>query len=175
MLKRSLTLILTLVVCLTALARTPRPVTDMAIPAPGGKKIDLRQYHGKVVLLAMITPTCAECLKSLELFKTLQKDFGPYGFQMVVAVVNANAQADAGPFADRYKLPFPVGYLDHVGFMKVADVAADRKPYVPIVLFIDRDGVVQFQYFGNDTVMKDEEKNLRGITYGLVKQRPKQQ
>jgi peroxiredoxin len=161
-----------LAVCLAiaALARTPRPLADMSIPAPGGKSIDLKQYRGKVVLLALITTTCAECIRSVDIFNRLQKEYGPQGFQMVAAAVNLSAKTDAGPFAERYKATFPVGYLDKVGMMRIADVPGDQKPFVPIVMFIDRSGVVRFQYFGNDAVMKDEEKSLRAIVGGLVKQ-----
>jgi peroxiredoxin len=151
-------------------ARTPRLIADMTIPAPGGKQIDLKQYRGKVVLLALITTTCTECIQSVEIFNRLQKDFGAQGFQMVAAAVNLSAKEDAGPFAQRYKANFPLGYLDKLGTMKIADIGGDQRPFVPIVMFIDRSGVVRFQYFGNDSVMKDEEKNLRAIVGGLVKQ-----
>ena len=151
-------------------ARTPRLIADMSIPAPGGKQIDLKQYRGKVVLLALITTTCTECIQSVEIFNRLQKDFGAQGFQMVAAAVNLSAKEDAGPFAQRYKANFPLGYLDKLGTMKIADIGGDQRPFVPIVMFIDRSGVVRFQYFGNDSVMKDEEKNLRAIVGGLVKQ-----
>ena len=161
-----------LAVCLAmvGLARTPRPIADMNIPAPGGKAIDLKQYRGKVVLLALITTTCAECIQSVDIFNRLQKEYGPQGFQMVAAAVNVSAKTDAGPFAQRYKADFPIGYLDKPGMMRIADVPGDQKPYVPIVMFIDRAGVVRFQYFGNDAVMKDEEKSLRAIVGGLLKQ-----
>jgi peroxiredoxin len=171
MLKRTPILAL-LLVCLAAasLARTPRPIADMPIPAPGGKQIDLKQYRGKVVLLALITTTCAECITSVEIFNRLQKEFGPQGFQMVAAAVNLSAKDDAGPFAQRYKVNFPMGYLDKPGTMRIADIGGEQRPFVPIVIFIDRTGVVRFQYFGNDTVMKEEEKSLRAIVGGLVKQ-----
>jgi len=168
--KRTSALMLAVCLAMVGLARTPRPIADMNIPAPGGKAIDLKQYRGKVVLLALITTTCAECIQSVDIFNRLQKEYGPQGFQMVAAAVNVSAKTDAGPFAQRYKADFPIGYLDKPGMMRIADVPGDQKPYVPIVMFIDRAGVVRFQYFGNDAVMKDEEKSLRAIVGGLLKQ-----
>jgi len=171
MLKRTPILALLLVsLAAASFARTPRPIADMTIPAPGGKQIDLKQYRGKVVLLALITTTCTECIQSVEIFNHLQNDFGPQGFQMVAAAVNLSAKEDVGPFAQRYKASFPMGYLDKLGTMKIADIGGEQRPYVPIVMFIDRGGVVRFQYFGNDSVMKEEEKSLRAIVGGLVKQ-----
>jgi peroxiredoxin len=171
MLKRTPILALLLVFLTAAsFARTPRPIADMSIPAPGGKHIDLKQYRGKVVLLALITTTCSECITSVGIFNRLQKDFGPQGFQMVAACVNLSAKEDTGPFADRYKANFPMGYLDKLGTMRMADIGGDQRPYVPIEMFIDRTGIVRFQYFGNDNVMKEEEKSLRAIVGGLVKQ-----
>jgi peroxiredoxin len=159
-----------LCLALVAFARTPRPIADMPIPAPGGKQILLKQYRGKVVLLALITTTCAPCIHSVDLFNKLQREFGPQGFQVVAAAVNLTAKDDAGPFAERYKTTFPVGYLDKPGMMRIADVSGDQKPFVPILMFIDRVGVVHFQYFGNDPVMKDEDKSVRAIVQGMVKQ-----
>lgn len=142
----------------------------MPIPAPGGKQIQLKQYRGKVVLLTLITTTCAECIQTVEILNKLQKEFGPQGFQAVAVAVNVTAKDDAGPFAQRYKAAFPIGYLDKAGTLKIADVGGDQKPFVPIAMFIDRGGVIHFQYFGNDPVMKDEEKSFRAIVGGMLKQ-----
>lgn len=167
MLKRTLAL---LCIAAAAFGKTPRPISDMPIPAPGGKQIQLKQYRGKVVLLTLITTTCAECIKTVEILNKLQKEFGPKGFQAVAVAVNVTAKDDAGPFAERYKAAFPLGYLDKPGTMRMADVGGDQKPYVPIAMFIDRAGVVHFQYFGNDPVMKDEEKSFRAIVDGMLRQ-----
>jgi cytochrome oxidase Cu insertion factor (SCO1/SenC/PrrC family) len=165
--KRTLAL---LCIAVAGWAKTPRPIADMPIPAPGGKQIQLKQYRGKVVLLTLITTTCAECIQTVGILNRLQKEFGPQGFQAVAVAVNLTAKDDAGPFAERYKAAFPVGYLDKAGTMRIADVGGDQKPFVPIAMFIDRAGVVHFQYFGNDPVMKDEEKSFRAIVGGMLKQ-----
>jgi hypothetical protein len=167
MLKRTLVL---LCIAVAACAKTPRPISDMPIPAPGGKQIQLKQYRGKVVLLSLITTTCTECIQTVAILNKLQKEFGPQGFQAVAAAVNLTAKDDAGPFAERYKAAFPIGYLDKPGTMRIADVGGNEKPFVPIAMFIDRVGVVHFQYFGNDPVMKDEEKSFRAIVGGMLKQ-----
>ena len=36
------------------------------------------------------------------------------------------------------------------------------------MLFIDRTGLVRFQYYGNDPFMKEPDKNFRGIATGLI-------
>jgi peroxiredoxin len=167
MLKRTLAL---LCIAVAACAKTPRPIADMPIPAPEGKQIQLKQYRGKVVLLTLITTTCVECIQTVGILNKLQKEFGPQGFQAVAVAVNLTAKEDAGPFAQRYKAAFPVGYLDKAGTMRIADVGGDQKPFVPIAMFIDRGGVVHFQYFGNDPVMKDQEKAFRAIVGGMLKQ-----
>lgn len=141
----------------------PRPLPEVPIQTPDKKKISLRQFRGKVVLLVLISTTCADCIKTIDILNRMQKDFGARGLQVVVAGVNENAPFEIGPFVQRYRPAYPVGYLDREGTIKMAAVPKDVRPFVPIAMFIDRKGMVQLQYFGDDPIFKEEEKAFRAI------------
>ncbi len=169
MLKRFLVLF-----CLATLAfaKTPRPLADVPIRTPDQKKINIRQYRGKVVVLIIFSTTCDDCLKTITLFSKFQKDYAALGLQTVAAAVNQNAAYLVEPFVHRYRPTFPIGYLDEESTMKIADFTRDDHPFVPIMLFIDRNSTVVAQYFGNDPVFKQQEKAFQAITVSLLKFKP---
>jgi peroxiredoxin len=135
----------------------------------GAKKMQLSAYKGKVVLFAIIATSCDHCINSMDILKRAQQSFGPQGFQAVVAIGDPTAPYLLQPFVQRYKLTFPVGYLDEDGIKRIADVPEGKRPFVPIYMFLDRKGTVRFQFYGDDPFFKDEEKTTRVIIENLLK------
>ena len=155
-----------------AFAREPRPLANVPIPMPQGKKINLAQYRGKVVLMMIVSTTCADCIKSVQMANRMQKEMGPKGFQAVAAAGDDNAQYLVEPFAQRYGLTFPVGYLNMNEMIKLADIPMDKRPVAPIFMFIDQRGTVRFQYYGDHPFFKTAEGSTRSIIEGLLKGLP---
>ena len=147
---------------------TPRTIADVPIPVPNGKAINLRQYRGKVVLLAMIDTECAQCIKSIDILNRAQKDFGPRGFQAIAAAGDPNAQYVLLPFIQRYRPIFPMGYLTVEQMIRLGDFTQKDQPFAPIFLFIDRKGVVQRQFQGDHPFFKVEEESTRGIIQQML-------
>jgi peroxiredoxin len=166
MLKR---ILITFVLLTAAYAKTPRPLAPVSINMGGAKKMQLSSYKGKVVLFAIIATSCDHCINSMDILKRAQQSFGPQGFQAVVAIGDPTAPYLLQPFVQRYKLTFPVGYLDEDGIKRIADVPEGKRPFVPIYMFLDRKGTVRFQFYGDDPFFKDEEKTTRVIIENLVK------
>ena len=168
MLRRTLLLSL----CLTSAfaAVTPRPLADLAISTTDGKKIKLKEYKGKVILIVLMATNCKECAASIEMLNKVQKDFGPRGAQVIAAAVNDNAAYLLLPFIERYRPIFPMGYLDRDPAMQLAGFKKDDHPFVPIFMFVDKKAQVRFQYFGNDPFVKQLEPGTRGIVEGLLRQ-----
>jgi thiol-disulfide isomerase/thioredoxin len=151
-------------------AITPRPLGDIQIPTPDLKKINLRQYRGKVLLVALISTSCGDCIKTVDILNGMQKDFGKRGFQVVAAAIEDKAAYNVGGFVARYRPIFPVGYLERDAAIKFLDVSKDTRPFVPVLMFVDSKGTVRLQYFGNDPFMKQGEKAIRAVADGLLKQ-----
>lgn len=150
----------------------PRPLAPVVINRPDLKKIDiLKQYKGKVVLLVIMSTTCHDCQESVAWLNKLQEEFGSRGAQVVGAVGDTNAQYLLGPFEQRYRPKFPVGYLTKDEIIKIADVGPNVRPFVPIFMFIDKTSRVRFQYYGNDPFAHDAQKATFQIVSGLLNQR----
>jgi thiol-disulfide isomerase/thioredoxin len=150
-------------------ASVPRPLADVAVPTPDGKKVRLSQYRGKVMVVALVSTTCEHCFSSMKMLSQLQKEYGPQGFQVFAVAANDGADKMVGPLT-RLNLGFPLGYLDQTTTMQLCDFKRDDHPFVPMYLFVDKKGTVRFQYPGNDDFFKSETKNTRLLIEGLLKQ-----
>ncbi len=161
----------TLLSAAVAFAVTPRPIADLPIPTPTGKSISLKQYRGKVVLMAVISKDCDPCIKSIDILNRIQQEFGPSGFQAVAAVGDPNAEYLLADFVRRYRPNFPVGYLNQNQIIQIGDLGKSAQhAYVPIFMFIDRKGTVRQQVSGNDAFFKTEEASTRQAIRDLLKQ-----
>ena len=65
-----------------AFAKTPRPLANVLIPKPDGSKIDLRKFHGKVVVVALLTTTCGDCIQSVETLNNIQAAYAQRGVEI---------------------------------------------------------------------------------------------
>jgi len=75
---------------------------------------------------------------------------------VVVAAGDPVAVSAVGDFAAKMRANFPVGYLDQPEFIKLAALGPGVRPFVPIVMFVDRKGMVREQFFGDDDAMKKD-------------------
>lgn len=169
MLRRVLSLFI-----LTALAYAGLPpgrnLPDVPVSQLGGKKLDLKQYHGKALVLAIVSTTCQDCGDVVDLLKQIQAEQGPHGLQVVVAAGDPHAELVIGPFIAAHKPNFPVGYMDRAAIMKIANVGPKDRPFVPIMLFVDGRGAVRVQLFGNDPLMQKPEGIIRSTIRELLKE-----
>ena len=151
-------------------ASTPRPLADISVPTGDGKTIRLKQYRGKVMVVALISSTCEHCITSMQLLSQLQKEYGPQGFQVVSIAADDMAAKMVAPLTRLRQYGFPLGAVDQETAMKLCDFRRDDHPFVPMYLFVDKKGTVRFQYAGKDDFFKAEEKNTRILIEGLLKQ-----
>src|ERR1700688_2526942 len=100
-------------------AATPRMLADVPIPTFDQKKINLKQYRGKVVVLMLMSTTCGDCIQTLGLMNKIQTDLGPRGPQVVGAAFDENASYAIEGFVQRYRPNFPVGFLDQAAAIKI--------------------------------------------------------
>jgi peroxiredoxin len=169
MLRRSL-----LLLCLAALAfaKTPRPLANVALHTPDAKTINLTKYRGKAVVLVIFSTSCPDCVSVLQLMDGIQKKFGPQGLQVLGAAGDENAKYVLAPFINRFRPTFPIGYVSKQEIIKLADVDKDTRPVAPIVLFIDKWGMVREQYYGNNPIFRDAQRSLESLSLAMIKVTP---
>lgn len=148
----------------------PRPAPDFSINMTDGQRIALKQYKGKVCVLAFILTTCPHCQKTVGFLSTMQKDYGPQGLQVVASAIDDMAKMLVPDFITRFHPPFPVGYSNLNETQAFLQHPTMLRLLMPQVVFMDRQGVIRAQYAGDDKFFADDqEKHLRDQIEALLK------
>jgi thiol-disulfide isomerase/thioredoxin len=151
----------------------PRKAPELVIQMPG-KQMLLSQYRGYVCVVAFMSTTCPHCQHLAQVLAELQPEYSSKGVQVLGVVFNPEAVAEAGNFAHVYaKNMFPVG-------MSTDQIVADfvQHPpgihYIPMIAFIDKQGVIRSQHLGLTDKEFFEEKvevqNIRGDLDKILKE-----
>jgi thiol-disulfide isomerase/thioredoxin len=132
----------------------PRMAPPLTIHMNDGSDTPLSKYKGKVVLLALMNTTCTHCQDfSKTTLSPLAKEYGPKGVQVLGVVFDKEAKPRLADFLHQFVQGFPVGYTDPDTALKFVTPTDDL--FIPIVYFIDRQGVVENRYFGDDPFLAD--------------------
>ena len=144
-------------------AQVPRPAPEFPIRLVDGQVLHLSQYKGKVVALAFVQTTCPHCQHLSVLLNRMYKEYAPRGFQVLAVAFNPMATLLVPDFVKALDLSFPVGVGLHEEVEAYLQHPAMEILYVPQLVFIDRQGIIQAQYRGQDDFFKEPvgEANLR--------------
>jgi peroxiredoxin len=137
-------------------AEVPRPSPDFAIKMPDGKQIKIGDYRGKVLVLGFILTYCPHCQHTTQILEGLYPELSPKGVAVVEAALNPNA--DVAGFVSQFKVPWPVGTAEVLPVLDYIQWPKDKRPVVPFLVFIDRQGVIRAQYtYATDAAFFDDQ------------------
>lgn len=118
------------------------PAPDFTLPDPGGRKLSLKDYRGKVVFLAFWATWCEFCREEVPAMQSLYREFKDKGLE-VVGVNIKDKREDALAFIKKNKISYPI-MMDPEG-----DVGSLYGAYAtPTVYLIDRNGIVLARMWG---------------------------
>jgi hypothetical protein len=156
-----------------------RPSPPLTILQPSGPSIALKQYLGKVVVVAFIQTPSMECQSMIPLLAPIARDYGPRGVQVLVVAFDETAAGTVPSLVTRFTPPFPVGWT-HPNAVKnyfpeeepkaepkpeqKAEQKSEQKPKefaIPRVVFIDRKGMIRGDFPGDKPFFKDPAANIR--------------
>jgi thiol-disulfide isomerase/thioredoxin len=153
-------------------AEVPRPSPEYAIRLTTGQQLLLSHYRGKVVALLFVQTTCPHCQMTCQLVEKLDKEYGPRGFQPLAVAFNDMAVMLVPDFIKQCGLTFPVGYDTRDPVFTYLERSPALRTYVPMMVFIDKRGVIRGQYMGDDKffALDSQEKNIRAMIEKLLKE-----
>ncbi len=160
-------LVLALMPVLSA-AELPRRAPDYVINLPGGKSVALSQYRGKVVVMTFILTACSHCQATVKVLNEMQNEYGPRGLQVLVSAINSDAPGLVPLFIKNFNPPYPVGYSDG-GSAEFFIQPVSKLAQMPLMAFIDRNGIIRAQAEGEQSFFSDLDKNLRKQIETLLK------
>jgi thiol-disulfide isomerase/thioredoxin len=150
-------------------ATIPRPAPEFVINSPAGQVL-LSQFRGNVVLLAFIHTTCPHCQQSVGFMSTLQKEYGPRGFQPLASAFNDGAPQLLPEFLARFRPTFPVGYAGRDAVNEYLHIQSNTPYRIPIYVFIDRKGIIREEHLGEEAFFANEVNNTRALLETLLKE-----
>ena len=116
---------------------------DFSLPNPDGKKLSLKDFRGKLVLLNFWATWCEPCRKEMPTMVRLHNEFKSKGFE-IVAVNVKDKRPEALAFIKDMKMNFPV-MMDPEGEAGLLYGAFG----MPITYLIDHKGVVMARLLGD--------------------------
>lgn len=131
---------------------------ELAFTAVDGRKVDLAQLRGKVVLIDVWATWCQPCIAELPTIKQVYADYHDQGFEVIgitlenaglrpgdtpeqVAVKHAAAQKKLNDFMAEWELPWPQHYDGRFWQNEIARGRFNISS-VPATFLIDRDGML---------------------------------
>ena len=150
----------------------PRKSPEFTIALPSGKQILLSSYRGKVVLLAWVHTNCIYCQALTLKLNKFEKEMGPRGFQALEVAWNDDARQLVPEFVQKFDIKFPVGYSAWNPIMSYMGFSILDRPVTPLVVVIDRKGVIRAQTPADGDSNLQNEAKLRVLLEGLLKEGP---
>ncbi len=156
--QHALTILLT-AQCFAAIGVRPALATDILVgkKAPefvrtdlSHKRLDLKAYRGKVILLSFWATWCAPCKVEIPSFVAWQKKFGPRGLQ-IIGISMDDDPALVLSLYGKLRLNYPVAMGDEALGELYGGVLG-----LPVTFLIDRRGVVRAKYQGETDLKKTE-------------------
>jgi peroxiredoxin len=151
-------------------AQLPRPSPDFAINLGQGKQAKISQYKGKVIVVAFILTYCSHCQKAIGVLSKAQNDYAARGLQVLASATEDMAAAALPGFLRQFAPPFPVGVNTTDEFIAYMQHPTMLQLYMPGLVFIDKEGMIQAQYEGRDAFLEENsvEKNIRAKVEAML-------
>lgn len=155
-------------------AQVPRQAPEFAIHMPDGSQKLLSTYRGKAVVMAFVFTTCPHCQRMMGTLAGVQKEYAARGVQVLASAFNDPAKDprspdSAGRFASTYVNGFPAGWNEKLSVMEFLQHDEKVPYFVPILVFIDKKGVVRQQVIGDEKYLQDPETNVRASIDAILK------
>jgi peroxiredoxin len=139
----------------------PRKASEFVFNMVDGPQRLLSMYRGKTVVLALMFATCPHCQKTAQILTQVQAEFSPKGVQVLGAVFGQGDAARVQQFSKSLGVNFPIGYSEQNAVLQFLDVPVTEPYFVPILVFIDKGGIIRSQFIGDETFLQRQELNIR--------------
>ncbi|MGA2117855.1 MAG: TlpA disulfide reductase family protein [Bryobacteraceae bacterium] len=125
-------------------AADPKP-SDLTLVDLSGKKVRLRDYRGKIVVLNFWATWCGPCREEMPMIVEAEKTWGPKGVTFIAISLDDNKTRKNIPeFIERYHVDFPVWSNASTDDLDKLQMGQG----VPDTAFLDEAGVVVARVLG---------------------------
>jgi len=150
--------------------KVPRPAAELTMNTPAGARVTLEGYRGHVVVVAFMVTQCPHCQSVSRQLESLYQELGGRGLRVMGAIFNDDG--DAGDFANRFKLHYPVGRVAESAVEDFMGVPRGHRVGTPQLAFIDKRGRIRAQTEREGTPLLQQPDVMRSLIDALLKERP---
>ena len=127
---------------------TRKPAPDVVFNAIDGRRIELAELRGKVVMVEFWATSCVICVREMPEISALSRELAPQGLTTIAVAMPYDRPDHVIAYAHRNRLPFVVA-LDPMG--KVLE-AFGPIPGTPTRFIVGRDGTIAATLIGGTDV-----------------------
>jgi peroxiredoxin len=134
-----------------------KPAPNFVLKDASGRTVQLKDYHGKVLLLDFWATWCTGCKQEIPWFSEFQKSYGGKGFAVVGVALDEGGWSVLKPFLADHKVPYRMLLGD--------DLTAQRYGIrnMPDTFLIDRQGRVAAVYREGLVDRDNVEANIKAL------------
>ena len=147
----------------------PRKATEFAIQMPGAPEVLLSNSKGKVVVMALMYTTCPHCQKIAQLLSKVNTEYAGKGVQILGVTFDKEAPQNVQQFNKMFGVNFPTGFSTEAVVRPFVQLAPNEPYFVPMIVFIDKAGMVRSQYIGDEKFLGNPDVNIRAEIDKLLK------
>jgi peroxiredoxin len=153
-----------------AAADVPRPAPPLRMKTLTGETASLWALRGKVVVVMFFSTDCGYCHAATKILVPLYDELRPRGLEILGLAVNSKAPENLGRFATAFQVEFPLAIASRVDWARLGKFhVSARPPYVPHLLFVDREGNIRAEYRGEKRdFYEDLEARFRAVVEPLL-------
>jgi thiol-disulfide isomerase/thioredoxin len=134
-----------------------KPAPQFTLVDLQGKKVSLKDYKGRPVLVNFWATWCAPCKLEMPWFEEFRKKYGPQGFEILGIAEDDAGKEEIAKAVKRINVSYPILLTNPK--MSPAYGGVD---YLPESFYVDRNGIVQTETSGLGS--KDEiEANIKRL------------
>ncbi|MFI1619654.1 TlpA family protein disulfide reductase [Streptomyces lydicus] len=140
-----------------------QPAPDLSGETTTGKKLDVADYKGKVVILNIWGSWCGPCIAEADNFAKVAHDTAGKGVQFIGINTRDSEKSQATSFEEEHKVPYP-SLFDPTGRLMLRFPKGSLNPQsIPSTIAIDRHGKIAARSIGPLT-----EDDLRKMVAPLI-------
>lgn len=132
---------------------------DFTLVSTDGKKINLSDYKGKIIILDFWATWCGPCRKGIPDLVSLQKSYKDKLVVIGISLDDERTKNDILPFMKEYGVNYPVVYGTYEVTMNYGSIQA-----IPTSFIIDQKGNIVDKYLGlvSKEIFENRIKSLLG-------------
>jgi len=155
----------------SAISPVPRKSPELSIAQASGSQMNLSSLKGKVVLIEFLVTKCPHCMRVTQTVSKLQWELGSRGLQSIGVAFDAGVNAQTvTDFTRQFAPTYPFGYTTSDKVDEYLGRGATERFQVPQIVVIDRKGVIRAQSRPTGEKNLEDEKYLRNLIDGLLKE-----